>query len=124
MIGLYVNNRSAERFATQIAMLLKDIETRTKRAVQNFLKSGIVIGDRFAIVADGRIICYATFMGIKPYADEKEFYADYGRHLVGKGSRYAYDPERGKVGIILSDIVAEQKTIKVQRTSGYTWTTC
>lgn len=124
MIGLYVNNRSAEHFADKIAQGLKAIETRTKRSVQNFLASGIVKGDRFAIVADGRIVCYAVFGGLKPYENENDFNADYRRHLVGKGSKYGYDPIRCKIGILLSDITIEKNEIKVNRTHGYTWTVC
>ena len=125
MIGLYVNNSTAERFAFQIIFGKKTIETRTRRAAKAFLSSGVKPGDRIAIVTGGHVYGYATFQGVKQYDSRAAFMEDYKAHRVKTGSKYDYRPETGKAGIILSDPECapfEDYLKKVQRTSGYTWT--
>lgn len=122
MVGLYINNNTRERFADAIIRGLKSVETRTKRACKTFLKSGIRIGERFAIVSCGKVRGYATFQGVKDYANLAAFRADFSAHKVAPGSAYDFDPKRGKVGILLSDVVAESRDIRATRACGYTYT--
>lgn len=125
MIGLYVNNSTPERFAFQIIFGKKTIETRTKRAVRTFLDSGVKPGDRIAIVSGGHVQGYATFQGVKDYNSRATFMADFDAHRVRTGSKYDYTPEKGKTGIILSNLEFApfaEYIRKVPRTCGYTYT--
>ena len=126
MIGLYVNNSTPERFAFRIICGLKTIETRTKRAAKSFLSSGVKPGQRIAISANGTIYGYVTFQGVKEYDSRAAFMADYAAHGVKPGSKFDYNPNTGKVGLVFSDASARKPgdmAYKVQRTGGYTWTT-
>lgn len=125
MIGLYVNNSTPEHFAFQIISGRKTIETRTRRAAKSFLSSGVRPGDRIAIIAGGHVQGYATFQGVKDYSSRAAFAEDYRAHRVRTGSRFDYNPNTGKIGLILSDAEYarfEDYLPKVQRTGGYTWT--
>ena len=125
MIGLYVNNKTPERFAFRIICGLKTIETRTKRAAKAFLNSGVVPGQRIAIIANGHIYGYVTFQGVKEYNSRAEFMSDYAAHGVRTGSKFDYNPKTGKIGLIFSDPEVRRrgdKDIQVKRTCGYTWT--
>ena len=126
MVGLYVNNNTRERYAFRIICGDKTVETRTKRAARAFLNSGVLPGQRIAIIVNGKVYGYVTFEGIKNYETLEEFRADTILHKVAPGSAFDFDPKRGKVGLVFSNPkVREMKdwNREVKRLHGYTWTT-
>lgn len=125
MIVLYVDNSTHEHFGTQLLTKSKDrksIETKTKRAMRIFLNSGIVQGESFLLAWDGYARGILDFIGTKDYKTEKAFDKDYKRHKVQPGSKYGFDPKKGKTGIVTKNPRWLEEPIKVTQKHGRVWT--
>lgn len=119
---LYVNNSTSEHFGLKILDNLKHGETKTKRAMRIFLNSGIKVGERFGIAWDGLVRGSVVFRGVKEYPNSSDFYADYLLHLVGKNSRYGFDPSKGKSAILVDGAKWYRHPVKVTQKHGRVWT--
>ncbi len=119
---LYVNNSTFEHFGSKMLDDLKHGETKTKRALRIFLKSGIKVGERFGIAWGGLVRGSVVFRGIKEYQNASEFYADYLLHLVGHESKYRFDPSKGKCAVLVDGARWYRHPVKVTQKHGRVWT--
>lgn len=114
----YVNNSTREHFAEMILNRLKPVETRTHHAWKLMERAGITPGMSIGIAYDSMIHGVIDFQAVTDYQTEQVFNADFSRHHVQQGSRYAYDSRKGKVGLEVASPEWLDNPVQLEKSKG------
>lgn len=92
-------------YAWSIVRGEKTIETRTLKARKYMDR---LLGERVAIILNGKVIGYVTIVDRIDYGYDVEWFRrDEKKHLVRSGTRYDINASKGKCGYILSNACVE-----------------